>query len=297
MPQTQSPTHGVLGFVGLGHMGGPMSTRLVTAGHVLVGFDAAGTRERLPPGAEPADDVASLAGVAETALLSLPDGHASAAVCQQIATAPARRTRLVIDLSTIGMPAAQECARILGGAGIEYVDAPVSGGVAGAQAGTLAIMVGAPAELFERVRPLLETLGKNVFRLGDQPGHGQAMKLLNNYVAGTALAATSEAVVFGARVGLDFVQMLDVLNVSSGRTWASEGTLPRHVLSGGYDFGFAAALMAKDIRLYLESATAAGVPRDLASASSSLWQAFNTQAPGQDFTAIHKYLQSRAEGD
>ena len=282
-----------LGFVGLGHMGGPMSTRLVAAGHVLVGFDVAGTRDRLPPGAEPADSVADLASVAEVALLSLPDGRASAAVCQQIVDAPARRTRLVIDLSTIGMPAARECARILAGAGLEYVDAPVSGGVAGAQAGTLAIMVGAPAALFERVKPILAALGKNLFRLGDQPGQGQAMKLLNNYIAGTTLAATSEAVVFGARVGLDLAQVVDVLNVSSGRTSASEGLLPRCVLPRTYDFGFAAALMAKDVRLYLESATDADVPHALASASSALWAAFNgATSPGTDFTAIHRYLES-----
>jgi 3-hydroxyisobutyrate dehydrogenase-like beta-hydroxyacid dehydrogenase len=287
------PSSDVLGFVGLGHMGGPMSTRLVAAGHVLVGFDLAGTRERLPPGAEPAEDVTSLAGLADTVLLSLPDGHASAAVCQQIVAADARRTRLVIDLSTIGMPAARECARILAAAGIDYVDAPVSGGVTGARAGTLAVMVGAPAALFERVKPLLSVLGHNVFHLGDQPGQGQAMKLLNNYVAATSLAATSEAVVFGARVGLDLAQMLDVLNASSGRSGTSEGLMPRCVLPRTYDFGFAAALMAKDVRLYLESATSAGAPHQVADASVALWQQFNAASePGADFTTIHRYLES-----
>lgn len=294
-PETHGPD--VLGFVGLGHMGGPMSARLVAAGHALIGFDAAGTRERLPPGAEPAEDVADLARAADTLLLSLPDGRASAAVCQQVVDAADRRARLVIDLSTIGMPAARQCASILAAAGLEYVDAPVSGGVSGARAGTLAIMVGAPQALFERVRPLLQTLGKNVFHLGDQPGQGQAMKLLNNYVAATALAATSEAVVFSARVGLDVAQVVDVLNVSSGRTGVSEGLMPRCVLPGTYDFGFAAALMTKDVRLYLESAADAGVPHELAEAVVRLWTAFNAASePGTDFTAIHRYLAGGAAG-
>jgi 3-hydroxyisobutyrate dehydrogenase-like beta-hydroxyacid dehydrogenase len=227
MSETRAQT---LGFVGLGHMGGPMHTRLARAGHVVVGFDAAGTRDRLARGAEPSSSIEDLARTADVALLSLPDGKASAAVCTAIAQTADRRTRTVVDLSTIGMTAARECARSLLQAGIEYVDAPVSGGVAGATEGSLAVMVGAPAELFVRVKPLLEVLGKNIFRLGDQPGQGQAMKLLNNYIAATALAATSEAVVFGARVGLDFAQMLDVLNVSSGRTGVSQGMMPRHVL-------------------------------------------------------------------
>ena len=292
--ETQAGSAQSLGFVGLGHMGGPMSARLVQAGHLLLGYDAAGTRDRLPPGAEPADSVEDLAATVDVALLSLPDGPASRAVCTAIVENGTPRTRTVIDLSTIGMTAARECARILRGAGVEYVDAPVSGGVPGAREGTLAIMVGAPRDLFERVKPLLEILGKNIFRLGDQPGQGQAMKLLNNYVAATALAASSEAVVFGARVGLDLAQMLDVLNVSSGRTGASQNLMPRYVLPRTYDFGFAAALMAKDIRLYVESAEDADVPREIASTVSQLWQQFNSKVPGADFTAVHKFIESLA---
>ena len=284
----------VLGFVGLGNMGRPMSTRLVQAGYRLVGFDAAGTEQRLPEGARPADSVAALAASVDTLLLSLPDGRASQAVCAEIARAAGRRARTVVDLSTIGIAAARECAALLAQAGVEYVDAPVSGGVAGAREGSLAVMVGARAELFEQVKPLLEVIGKNRFRLGDEPGQGQAMKLLNNYVAATALAATSEAVVFGARVGLDLAQMLDVLNVSSGRTTASAHMLPRHVLPRTYDFGFAAALMTKDVSLYLQSATEAGVSRELAEAVVAVWQGFNAAEPGADFTAIHRYVEARS---
>jgi 3-hydroxyisobutyrate dehydrogenase len=286
---TQAQT---LGFVGLGHMGHPMSSRLVMAGHVVVGFDMAGTRQRLPSGAEPADSIEDLAATAKTVFLSLPDGSASLGVCQQIADTTSRRTTTVVDLSTIGIAAARQCAEVLGAVNVDYVDAPVSGGVAGAEVGTLAIMVGAPRALFERVKPLLESIGKNIFLMGELAGQGQAMKLLNNYIIATSLLATSEAVVFGERVGLDMAQVLDVLNVSSGRTQASAHMFPRHVLPRTYDFGFAAALMTKDIGLFLQSAEEAGVSTELAGKATALWREFNAQTPGADFTHIHQFVES-----
>jgi 3-hydroxyisobutyrate dehydrogenase len=286
-PNTQAQT---LGFVGLGHMGQPMSARLVTAGHAVLGFDLAGTRERLPAGAEPAGSVDELAQTATTVLLSLPDGRASVAVCDRIAQTDKRTAQTVIDLSTIGIAAARQCAERLDTAGIGYVDAPVSGGVAGATAGTLAIMVGAPRQLFDRVKPLLEPIGKNIFLMGERPGQGQAMKLLNNYIIATAMAATSEAVVFGERVGLDMAQMLDVLNASSGRTQASAHMFPRHVLPRTYDFGFMAGLMSKDISLFLQSAEEAGVSTELAQQAAAIWQRFSGETPDADFTRIHQFV-------
>jgi 3-hydroxyisobutyrate dehydrogenase len=290
LPMTDARAH-TLGFVGLGHMGGPMSTRLVEAGHVLVGFDIAGTRERLPAGAEPAASVAELAATADVVLLSLPNGAGSVGVCEQVVAADGHTVNTVIDLSTIGLEAARRAAALLGEAGIDYVDAPVSGGVSGARAGTLSIMVGAPQPLFDRVRPLLEAIGTNIFRMGDAPGQGQAMKLLNNYCGAAALAATSEAVVFGARAGLDLAQMIEVLNVSSGRTGASMGLLPNQILPRTYNNGFAAALMAKDVGLFLEGAEALGTAHELAAAATALWRMFDAARPGADFTAIHKYIE------
>jgi 3-hydroxyisobutyrate dehydrogenase-like beta-hydroxyacid dehydrogenase len=172
------------------------------------------------------------------------------------------------------------------------VDAPVSGGVAGAVAGTLAIMIGAPRRLFDHVKPLLEPIGKNIFLMGELPGQGQAMKLLNNYIIGTAMAATSEAVVFGERVGLEMAQMLDVLNVSSGRTQASAHMFPRHVLPRTYDFGFMAALMSKDISLFLQSAADAGVSTELAAQATAIWQRFSSETPSADFTRIHQFVEA-----
>jgi 3-hydroxyisobutyrate dehydrogenase-like beta-hydroxyacid dehydrogenase len=282
-----------LGFIGLGRMGGPMAGRLVAAGHRMIGYDRAGAGGRLPDEAAVAESVEQVAAAADTVFLSLPDGATSIAVCRQLAEAPDRRAAVVVDLSTIGIEAARECSELLARAGLAYVDAPVSGGVAGARAGSLAMMVGAEAARFEALEPLLAIIAGNRFRVGDVPGQGQAMKLLNNFISAAAMAATSEAVVFGARLGLDLAQMIDVINVSSGRTTASSDKFPRSVIPRSYDFGFAGALMAKDAALYAENAEAAGVPHDLAAAVSSLWQEFGRACPGADFTAIHKYLEGK----
>jgi 3-hydroxyisobutyrate dehydrogenase-like beta-hydroxyacid dehydrogenase len=156
-------------------------------------------------------------------------------------------------------------------------------------------MVGAPRLLFERVKPLLEPIGKNIFLMGELAGQGQAMKLLNNYIIATALIATSEAVVFGDRVGLDMAQVLDVLNVSSGRTQASAHMFPRHVLPRTYDFGFVAALMNKDISLFLQSAQAAGVSTELADQATAIWRQFSSESPTADFTRIHQFVEAASK--
>lgn len=279
-----------LGVVGLGRMGGPMARRLVAAGYEVVGFDVAGTAGRLPDGAVAATSVADLAARSETILLSVPDGAASLDVCRQIVVASDRRVRTVVDLSTIGITTARECAALLAGIGVTYVDAPVSGGVAGARDGTLAMMVGSQSDVFEQLEPVLAVLATKRFRVGDAPGQGQAMKLLNNYASAAALAATCEAAVFGARLGLELPTIVDVLNASSGRSAASQDKFPRSIVPGTYDFGFAGALMTKDVSLYLENATAAGVPHDLAGAVAAIWRRFNAAEPDADFTALHRYL-------
>ncbi len=280
----------VLGSVGLGRMGAPMARRLVAAGYSVRGFDVAGTEDRLPDGAGSATSVGDLAALSDTILLSVPDGAASLDVCHQIVEAADRRVQTVVDLSTIGIAAAQECAALLAEAGIVYVDAPVSGGVAGATDGTLAMMVGAPATVFEQLEPVLAVLASKRFRVGDAPGQGQAMKLLNNYASAAALAATCEAAVFGTRLGLDLPTIVDVLNASSGRSSASQDKFPRSIVPGTYDFGFAGALMTKDVSLYLENAVVAGVPHELAEAVTAIWKRFNAAEPDADFTALHRYL-------
>lgn len=284
-------TAGTLGVIGLGRMGNPMAGRLVVVGHRVLGFDLAGTDARVPDGVVATSSVADMASRAGTILLSVPDGAASIAVCQQVAETADRRVRIVVDLSTIGIAAARECAELLDDTAIVYVDAPVSGGVAGARGGTLAMMLGTPAAMFEELEPVLSVLAARRFRVGDEPGQGQAMKLLNNYVSAAALAATCEAAVFGARLGLDLATVVDVLNASSGRSAASVDKFPRSVVPGSYDFGFAGALMTKDVGLYLENAASAGVPHELADAVTAIWRRFNAAHPEADFTFLHKYLE------
>lgn len=287
MPKTIA----TIGIAGLGRMGHPMATRLVDAGYDVFGFDAAGTTERLPDGATAADSIPDLAARSDILLLSVPSGDNSLTVCREIAAASERRTDTVIDLSTIGINAARECAELLSVHGVSYVDAPVSGGVAGAIHGTLTMMVGAPEPVFDQLQPILGTLSSKCFRVGDDAGHGQAMKLLNNYASAAALAATCEAAVFGARMGLDLETIVQVVGASTGRSAAIEDKFPKSIVPRTYDFGFAASLMTKDVKLYLENASAAGVSHELARATTDVWQRFLDHHPDADFTYIHKYFE------
>ena len=190
-----------VGFIGLGQMGGPMAANLAAsltkADQSLLCFDKAGTTDRLPGGATAVDSVQAMADQAETVFLSLPDGAVSAAVAQEIASVADRKTGLVVDLSTIGPTRAREIHTLLDGASIQYADAPVSGGRAGAIAATISLMWAGPADQFELHKTMLDSMAGNVFFVGDQPGQGQALKLLNNFLSATAMAATSEAIQFG----------------------------------------------------------------------------------------------------
>ena len=280
-----------LGFIGLGNIGTPMAGRFVDAGHKIVGFDSAGTRERLPSGAIAANSVEEVVAQVDTLFMSLPNGEASKAVCSEIVRSDERRAQIVVDLSTIGLAAARECARLLEPTEIVYVDAPVSGGVPGARAGSLAVMVGAERPIFEKISPLLSVIAKNRFHMGDKPGDGQTMKLLNNFLSATALAATSEAVLAGSRLGLDMEQMIDVINASSGRNTASTDKFPQSVIPQTYDYGFAASLMSKDLDLYLEIVEATNTPHCIGAVMGQTWRDFVARFPDADFTYVYKYLE------
>jgi 3-hydroxyisobutyrate dehydrogenase-like beta-hydroxyacid dehydrogenase len=280
----------VFGFVGLGNMGGPMAQRVVAAGFELVGFDAAGTAARLPNGASSADGVADVAARADTMLLSLPDGPATLAVAEAIAAASRRRVTTVVDLSTVGPAAAVTAAGLLEPLGVTYVDGPVSGGAAGARAGTISLMFAGPDAMLASHRPVFEAISGNIFHVGDRPGQGQAMKLLNNFLSATALAATSEALAFGRAHGLDLAMMVDVLNVSSGRNSATDDKFPRRILTGTFDAGFRTALMAKDVRLYAAMVDETGTAGIIGHTVSDLWQRADAALPGSDFTQIWQHV-------
>jgi 3-hydroxyisobutyrate dehydrogenase-like beta-hydroxyacid dehydrogenase len=200
----------------------------------------------------------------------------------------------VIDLSTVGPAVAAEAAGALAAIGVAYADGPVSGGTAGARAGTVSLMFGGPAELLEAHRPVLAAISSNIFHIGPEPGQGQAMKLLNNFLSATALAATSEALAFGSANGLDLALMIDVLNVSTGRNSATVDKFPNRILSGTYDAGFHTALMAKDVRLLASEAAAAGTHRTLVEAVLDVWAATDEALPASDFTQIWQHVSGRA---
>jgi 3-hydroxyisobutyrate dehydrogenase len=276
-----------IGWIGLGQMGHRMSRHLAAAGHALVVADAA-TTERAPPGSRVARSNAEVATQADIVILSLPDGAVSETVAREIAAASPRRARTVIDTSTIGIKAAEAVAAILAKADIAFVDAPVSGGTAGAEKATLAVMLACPADTYERLKPLVSLMGKP-FYVGPKPGQGQAVKLLNNFLSATALAATSEAVAFGVSQGIEMKTILDIVNASTGRNSATDDKFPRRILHGRYDAGFTARLQLKDIKLYLENARAAGITDEVADRVMEVWSRMDACLPGADICEMYPY--------
>jgi len=283
-----------LGFIGLGNMGAPMAGRLLDAGYTLTVFDTRhdALRPFVEKGAQTATSPAALASAVDTVLVSLPTPD----IVKRVALGPdglssGTSLKTFVDLSTTGPRTAEEISKELAAKGIAALDSPVSGGVGGAQKGTLAVMISGPRERFETLRPALEIIGK-VFYLGDKPGLGQMMKLVNNLLSATALAITSEAMVLGAKAGLDPKVMLDVINAGSGRNSASQDKFPKSILPRTFDFGFANGLMYKDVKLCLEEASALGVPMWVASAVRQMWLLACTQmGPEQDFTTIVKCVE------
>ena len=280
----------VYGFLGLGNMGAPMAANIAAAGFELVGYDVAGTEGRLAHGATPASSVDELVEHTDTVLVSVPDGAVSLAVAEQIAGARQRRATVVIDLSTVGPVAAQRAAESLAAVDVTYADGPVSGGVAGAKARSIALMFSGPEPVFDRHRTLLEAFAGNVFHVGERAGQGQAMKLLNNFLSATALAASSEAFAVGRAFGLDLRTMVDVVNVSSGRNTATADKFPNRVLTGTYDAGFFTRLMAKDVRLFNIVAAEIATPAEVSLAVGAVWDAFEAAMPASDFSEIWKFV-------
>ncbi len=283
-----------LGFIGLGHMGSPMLRRLVAAGHRLVACDprAEALDGAVRAGAAAGADVRDVADRADVVLASLPTPQASLEVSDHLRHGA--RIRRFVDLSTVGATTAQQVHERLREHGISTLDCPVSGGVHGAEQGTLALMVSGPRAEFDSLRTVLEALGKPIF-VSESPGAAQTMKLVNNMLAATALAATAEAMVMGVRAGLDAGVMIDVLNAGSGGTHASRDKFPRAVLTRTFDYGFATGLMAKDVGLYLDEARSLQAPSDIAAAIGRCWSdTVAAEGPDSDFTAVIKPMEAAA---
>ncbi len=257
-----------LGFIGVGRMGGPMARRLMEAGYKLTIFDTSedSMKPLLEKGATRAASVKSLCDSVEIVFCSLP----TPPIVETVALGPGgviegSKVRLFIDTSTTGSIYAKRIAAALAKKNILEVDAPISGGVTGANKGTLAMMVSCPNDVLERLKPILSHLGK-VFFLGTEPGMGHTMKLLNNILSATAMAISSEAVVTGVKAGLDPKVICDVINSGTGRNSATEDKIPRLVFPRKFNGGFAVSLLNKDVRLFMDEADALQVPTVVAAA-------------------------------
>ncbi len=286
-----------IGFIGLGNMGGPMAGNLVKKGRDVVCFDASGTQERAHPKATCAGSVAKVAAAAADVFLSLPDGPVVRRVLDDIIAAPGRRAGVVVDTSTIGIQWARENAARAAEAGIEYVDAPVSGGAIGAQKGTIAIMCAGNPDTIKRLEPVMLDYGGHVFQVGTEPGQAQAMKILNNFLSATAMAATSEAIAFGVGAGLDMKTMLDVINVSSGQNTATRDKFPQRVVTETYDAGFRVEQLHKDLSLYEDAVSGAGAPRPVSPAVIDLWRRLAAAAGKEDITRVYPFVRDRGFED
>ena len=286
-----------IGFIGLGKMGLPMARRLIEAKHQLVVFD---TRKEavdklIALGAQAATSPRDVADRTETVMASLPSLQASL----EVATAgggviEGRRVKRFVDLSTVGSQMAVRIHDLLAKRNIVQLDSPVSGGVGGAEKGTLAVMVSGPKADFEAVKPALEVIGR-VFFIGTKPGSGQTMKLANNFLSATAVVATSEAVVMGVKSGLDAGVMIDVINAGSGMNTASRDKFPRSILPRTFDFGLTTGLMVKDVRLAVEEMKALGLKMEVAEAVGRLWEVvIRDEGAESDFTTAIKPIEKAA---
>jgi 3-hydroxyisobutyrate dehydrogenase-like beta-hydroxyacid dehydrogenase len=275
-------------------MGGAMSRRLIAAGHQVTAFDVSRTAcdALAASGARIAPSAHAVADTAPIVFLSLPNPDIVLdTMLGADAAATGKRLELCVDLSTSGPETAIKLAKGLAERNIASLEAPVSGGIKGARDGTLSLMISGPRSAWERVRPLLEIFGRPFF-MGETPGAGQTMKLVNNLLGACAIAITAEGMTIGAKAGLDPARMIEVLNVSSGRSSATQDKWPRAVLPRTFDFGFAAGLCLKDVRLCLTAARALGVPLSVGTAVCDLLErTVELLGADSDFTAMTKIVE------
>jgi 3-hydroxyisobutyrate dehydrogenase len=288
-----------IGFVGLGNMGGPMAARLLEAGHDVVGFDLSpdAVAALTAAGGEAAAQLGDVARGSAVIILMLPNSTiVERTVAALIDSGELAAGTVVVDMSSSTPMSTRALAETLRRHGPVLVDAPVSGGVAGARSGKLTIMVGGEERDTSRVEPILSSLGRVV--LTGPVGSGHAAKALNNLVSATHLWATSEAMTAGMAFGLDPATLLAVFNGSSGRSGSSENKWPNFILPGSFDSGFGLALMLKDMRIAVDLAENVGAPSVLGSEAVELWaQAADDLPADADHTEVARWIQAHASGE
>ncbi|QDY89438.1 3-hydroxyisobutyrate dehydrogenase [Arthrobacter sp. UKPF54-2] len=299
---------GPIAFLGLGHMGGPMAVNLVKAGYAVTGFDVvpAALDAARAHGIATADTAAEAVAGAAVVLTMLPSGKHLLDAYRGTDGGPgllaaAAPGTMFLDCSTINVDEAREASALAVEAGHRAVDAPVSGGVVGAEAGTLTFMVGAADEDFEALKPMLEVMGKRVVHCGGH-GAGQAAKICNNMILGVSMIAVSEAFVLGEKLGLTHQALFDVASAASGQCWALTtncpvpGPVPTSPANRDYQPGFAGALMAKDLKLALNALQSTGVAARLGPLASEIYDTFAAEGgAGRDFSGIITDIRDKSE--
>jgi 3-hydroxyisobutyrate dehydrogenase len=289
-----------IGFIGLGNMGAPMAVNLVRAGHQVTAFDIVGGRTEAlaAKGGRAAATAAEAAAAGETVITMLPAGPDVRSVYLGDAgiLARARKDALLIDCSTIDVETARAVAADAADAGFDMLDAPVSGGVIGAETAGLTFMVGGNAEAFERGRPLLAAMGRTIVHAGPA-GNGQAAKICNNMILGVSMIAACEAFSLAERLGLPAQTLFDISAKSSGQCWALTsycpvpGPVPASPANRDYAPGFTAAMMLKDLRLAQQAAGGSAAATPLGAAAANLYQLFVDEGTdGLDFSAIYRFI-------
>ena len=290
-----------IAFIGLGNMGGPMAANLAKAQHHVIAFDLsdAAVAAAVEKGAHRAASAAEAVKGAEIVVTMLPAGKHVREVYEKDVLPNVAKGTLLIDCSTIDVDSARHVAALAGKAGMEMVDAPVSGGVGGATAGTLTFMVGGGDGAFGKARPILEKMGKNIVHAGAS-GNGQAAKICNNMILGVSMVAVSEAFMLAKRLGLDAQKMFDVVSTSSGSCWSLinycpvPGPVPASPANRDYQAGFTAAMMLKDLMLAQQAANAAGASTPLGAEAAQLFSLFvNSGNSAKDFSGIIKMLDGK----
>ena len=285
-----------IGFIGLGNMGAPMATNLAAAGHEITGYDPAGFDVE---GIARADNARAAAKGGEVVLTMLPNGDVLRAVADEIIPEMACGSALV-DCSTVDVDSAREVARTASAAGLLAVDAPVSGGVGGAVAGTLTFMAGGSDAAFAVAAPLFDVMGQKVVHCGES-GAGQSAKICNNMILGATMIATCEAFALADRLGLDRQKMFDVVSTSSGYSWSmnaycpAPGIGPKSPSDNDYAPGFSAELMLKDLRLSQLAAKGVDADTPMGAAATALYETFveSEDGRGRDFSAMLPRFEKR----
>ncbi len=288
-----------IGFIGLGNMGAPMARNLAAAGHEVTGFDLAAPS---PEGVRPAASAAEAARGAGVVVTMLPNGAILRSVAAEVIPAMAAGA-VLCDCSTVDVESARAVAEQATAAGLLALDAPVSGGVGGAAAGTLTFMAGGPDDAFAIVKPLFEVMGQKAVHCGGA-GAGQAAKICNNMILGVTMIATCEAFALADKLGLDRSRMFDVVSTSSGYSWVmnaycpAPGVGPKSPADNGYKPGFAAELMLKDLRLSQQAAEAVDADTPMGALAARLYESFVEAEGGRgmDFSAMLPRFEKRRRG-